>query len=48
MIDTKSFLDNVFLKMKVSVQYQVIRNQVGDAYYRLEILKIKLHLMFLT
>jgi regulator of protease activity HflC (stomatin/prohibitin superfamily) len=22
--------------MKVSVQYQVIRNQVGDAYYRLE------------
>ena len=35
MIDTKT-LDNVFLKMKVSVQYQVIRNQVGDAYYRLE------------
>lgn len=35
MIDTKT-LDNVFLKMKVSVQYQVIRTQVGDAYYRLE------------
>lgn len=35
MIDTKT-LDNVFIKMKVSVQYQVIRSQVGDAYYRLE------------
>lgn len=34
-IDTKT-LDNVFMRMKVSVQYQVIRNQVGDAYYRLE------------
>ncbi|HAP95364.1 MAG TPA: SPFH domain-containing protein, partial [Chryseobacterium sp.] len=34
-IDTKT-LDNVFIKMKVSVQYQVIRTQVGDAYYRLE------------
>lgn len=34
-IDTKT-LDNVFIRMKVSVQYQVIRNQVGDAYYRLE------------
>ena len=29
-IDTKT-LDNVFIRMKVSVQYQVIRNQVGDA-----------------
>ncbi|MDR3272906.1 MAG: SPFH domain-containing protein [Flavobacteriaceae bacterium] len=35
MIDTKT-LDNVFIKMKVSVQYQVIRTQVNDAYYRLE------------
>lgn len=35
MIDTKT-LDNVFIKMKVSVQYQVIRTQVSDAYYRLE------------
>lgn len=35
MIDTKT-LDNVFIKMKVSVQYQVIRTQVGDAFYRLE------------
>ena len=35
MIDTKT-LDNVFVKMKVSVQYQVIRNNVQDAYYRLE------------
>lgn len=35
MIDTKT-LDNVFVKMKVSVQYQVIRSQVSDAYYRLE------------
>lgn len=34
-IDTKT-LDNVFVKMKVSVQYQVIRNNVKDAYYRLE------------
>ncbi|MEN2435324.1 SPFH domain-containing protein [Weeksellaceae bacterium A-14] len=35
LIDTKT-LDNVFIKMKVSVQYQVIKNQVGDAYYKLE------------
>ena len=35
LIDTKT-LDNVFIKMKISVQYQVIRNQVGDAYYKLE------------
>lgn len=34
-IDTKT-LDNVFLKMKVSVQYQVIKDQVADAYYKLE------------
>ena len=34
-IDTKT-LDNVFIRMKVSVQYQVIRTQVSDAYYRLE------------
>ncbi len=34
-IDTKT-LDNVFIKMKVSVQYQVIRNQVADAFYKLE------------
>lgn len=34
-IDTKT-LDNVFVKMKVSVQYQVIRGNVKDAYYRLE------------
>lgn len=35
MIDTKT-LDNVFIKMKISVQYQVIRTQVADAYYKLE------------
>lgn len=35
MIDTKT-LDNVFVKMKVSVQYQVIKEQVADAFYRLE------------
>lgn len=35
LIDTKT-LDNVFLKMKVSVQYQVIKDQVADAYYKLE------------
>ncbi|QQV03619.1 MULTISPECIES: SPFH domain-containing protein [Chryseobacterium] len=34
-IDTKT-LDNVFIRMKVSVQFQVIRTQVADAYYRLE------------
>lgn len=34
-IDTKT-LDNVFIKMKVSVQYKVIRNQVADAFYKLE------------
>lgn len=34
-IDTKT-LDNVFIRMKVSVQYQVIRSQAADAYYRLE------------
>lgn len=34
-IDTKT-LDNVFLKMKVSVQYQVLKDQVADAYYKLE------------
>ena len=35
MIDTKT-LDNVFVKMKISVQFQVIRTQASDAYYRLE------------
>jgi regulator of protease activity HflC (stomatin/prohibitin superfamily) len=35
MIDTKT-LDNVFVKMKISVQFQVIRTQVADAFYRLE------------
>ncbi|RQP09252.1 MAG: SPFH domain-containing protein [Chryseobacterium sp.] len=34
-IDTKT-LDNVFVRLKISVQYQVIRTQVADAYYRLE------------
>lgn len=34
-IDTKT-LDNVFVRMKVSVQYQVIFSQVADAFYRLE------------
>ncbi|MDO4764087.1 MAG: SPFH domain-containing protein [Flavobacteriaceae bacterium] len=34
-VDTKT-LDNVFITMRVSVQYQVIRQQVADAYYRLE------------
>lgn len=35
LVDTKT-LDNVFIKMRISVQYQVIRNQVSDAHYRLE------------
>ncbi|AZI67752.1 SPFH domain-containing protein [Kaistella daneshvariae] len=34
-IDTKT-LDNVFIRMKVSVQYQVITAQVADSFYRLE------------
>lgn len=34
-IDTKT-LDNVFIRMKVSVQYQVISTQVADSFYRLE------------
>lgn len=34
-VDTKT-LDNVFITMRVSVQYQVIRSQASDAYYRLE------------
>ncbi|MBP0612917.1 SPFH domain-containing protein [Chryseobacterium sp. cx-311] len=34
-IDTKT-LDNVFVRMKVSVQYQVIKEQVADSFYRLE------------
>lgn len=34
-IDTKT-LDNVFVRMKVSVQYQVIYSQVADSFYRLE------------
>lgn len=34
-IDTKT-LDNVFIRMKVSVQYQVIAAQVADSFYRLE------------
>lgn len=34
-IDTKT-LDNVFVRMKVSVQYQVIFSQVADSFYRLE------------
>lgn len=34
-IDTKT-LDNVFIRLKVSVQYQVIRDRVFDAYYKLE------------
>lgn len=34
-IDTKT-LDNVFIRMKVSVQYEVIKAQVADAFYRLE------------
>lgn len=34
-VDTKT-LDNVFLKIKVSVQYQVLKDQVADAFYKLE------------
>ena len=34
-IDTKT-LHNVFIRMKVSVQYQVIVSQVADSFYRLE------------
>ena len=34
-IETKT-LDDVFVKLKVSVQYLVIRNKVYDAFYKLE------------
>ena len=34
-IDTKT-LDNVFVRMKVSVQYQVIFSQITDSFYHLE------------
>lgn len=34
-IDTKT-LDNVFVKLKVSVQFQVIKDQVSDAFYKLD------------
>lgn len=33
-VETKT-RDNVFVKTKVSVQYQIIRDKVSDAYYRL-------------
>ncbi|QOR74176.1 SPFH domain-containing protein [Cruoricaptor ignavus] len=35
LIDTKT-LDNVFVRMKVSVQYMVIKEQAADAFYKLE------------
>ena len=35
LIETKT-LDDVFVKLKVSVQYLVIRNKVYDAFYKLE------------
>ncbi|MCM4155002.1 SPFH domain-containing protein [Gramella sp. AN32] len=35
MVETKT-KDNVFVKLKISVQFQVIRNNVYDAFYRLE------------
>lgn len=35
MVETKT-LDDVFVKIKVSVQYVVIRNKVYDAFYKLE------------
>ena len=34
-IDTKT-LDNVFIRMKVSVQYQLNKEQVADSFYKLE------------
>ncbi|WBX71232.1 SPFH domain-containing protein [Tenacibaculum retecalamus] len=34
-IETKT-LDNVFVKLKVSVQYKVIRDKVEDAFYKLD------------
>ena len=34
-IETKT-LDDVFVKLKVSVQYKVIRNKVADAFYKLD------------
>ena len=34
MIETKT-KDNVFVKLKVSVQFQVVKNKVYDAFYKL-------------
>ena len=46
MIETKT-KDNVFVHLKVSVQYQVVQTAVYDAFYNYKIHMSKLHLMFL-
>jgi regulator of protease activity HflC (stomatin/prohibitin superfamily) len=44
-IETKT-KDNVFVKLKVSVQFMVIKDTVYDAFYKLNMRTIKLPLMF--
>ena len=45
-VETKT-KDDVFVKVKVSVQYKVIKDKVYDAFYKLDFPKTKLLLMFL-
>src|SRR5690625_4833682 len=47
MVETKT-KDDVFVKLKVSVQFQVIKDKVYDAFYKLENHMRKLHLTCLT
>ena len=45
-IETKT-KDNVFIKMKVSVQFKVIQEKVYDAFYKLEYPHDQIQLMYL-
>lgn len=47
LVETKT-KDNVFVKLKISVQFQVRIDNVYDAFYKLESLMTRLRLMFLT
>ena len=46
MVETKT-KDDVFVRIKVSVQFQVLSDKVYDAYYELENPMIRLLLIFL-
>ena len=45
-VETKT-KDDVFVRLKISVQYQVIKTQVYDAFYKLDNPTHKLHLSYL-